>query len=113
MLFQNAIYGTCSGNRVFRGEESNLAPKLSGYWVSNATAEYNGAKYFTLSGKADNIFDASHHRFGVYGVANEVLGPPFNDGRFVSPGVRTGGGRLRLKLQREVVTKKSGNKKPA
>jgi iron complex outermembrane recepter protein len=92
------INGTYSGNRVFRGDEANLTPKLSGYWLFNATAEYKVTKNFTLFGKVDNIFDTNYNSFGVYGVANVTL-PGFDDGRFVSPGAPRGGWvGLRLSL---------------
>lgn len=84
------INGTYSGNRVFRGDEANLTPKLSGYWLFNATAEYKFTDNFSLFGKLDNIFDTNYNSFGVFGVANEVL-PGFNDGRFVSPGAPRAG----------------------
>jgi len=80
------INGTYSGNLVFRGDEANLTPKLSGYWVFNATADYKVTDYLTIFGKVDNIFDAQYNTFGVFGVASEILGKQFNDGRFVSPG---------------------------
>jgi outer membrane receptor protein involved in Fe transport len=93
------INGTYSGNRVFRGDEANLTPKLSGYWLFNATAEYKVTKNLTLFGKADNIFDTDYNSFGVYGVAREVLGNSFTDGRFVSPGApRAGWIGVRLNL---------------
>lgn len=85
------VNSTYSGNRVFRGDEANLTPKLSGYWLFNATAEYKVTKNFTLFGKVDNIFDTHYNTFGVYGVASEILGDSFNDGRFVSPGAPRGG----------------------
>jgi iron complex outermembrane recepter protein len=92
------INGTYSGNRVFRGDEANLTPKLSGYWLFNATAEYKFTKNFSLFGKLDNIFDTHYNSFGVFGVANEVL-PGFNDGRFVSPGApRAGWIGIRLSM---------------
>jgi iron complex outermembrane recepter protein len=85
------INGTFSGNRVFRGDEANLTSPLSGYWLFNATAEYKITKNFAIFGKVDNIFDVEYNTFGVYGVANEVLGDAFNDGRFVSPGAPCAG----------------------
>jgi iron complex outermembrane recepter protein len=92
------INGTYSGNRVFRGDEANLTPKLSGYWLFNATAEFKFTDNFSLFGKLDNIFDTNYNSFGVFGVANEVL-PGFNDGRFVSPGApRAGWIGLRLNM---------------
>jgi iron complex outermembrane recepter protein len=93
------INGTYSGNRVFRGDEANLTPKISGYWVFNATAEYKLTNNFALFGKIDNIFDTHYNTFGVYGVASEVLGNQFNDGRFVSPGApRAGWVGIRLSM---------------
>jgi iron complex outermembrane recepter protein len=92
------INGTYSGNRAFRGDEANLTPKLSGYWLFNATAEYKFTDNFSLFGKLDNIFDTNYNSFGVFGVANEVL-PGFNDGRFVSPGApRAGWIGIRLSM---------------
>jgi iron complex outermembrane recepter protein len=94
-----SINGNYSGNRVFRGDEANLTAKLSGYWLFNATAEYTITKHFTLFGKIDNIFDTHYNTFGVFGVADELLGPAFNDGRFVSPGApRAGWIGLRLSI---------------
>jgi len=85
------IDGIYSGDQYFRGDEANNNNKLSGYWLFNATAEYKVTKYFALFGKVNNIFDTNYNSFGVYGNASEVLGPEFNDGRFVSPGAPRGG----------------------
>ena len=93
------INGTYSGNRAFRGDEANLTPKLGGYWLFNATAEYRFNKHFALFGKVDNIFDTHYNTFGVYGHAEEVLGDNYNDGRFISPGApRAGWIGIRLNL---------------
>jgi iron complex outermembrane recepter protein len=89
--FSLGINGTYSGNRAFRGDEANLTPKLGGYWLFNATAEYRFNKHFTLFGKLDNLFDTHYNTFGVYGQAQEVLGPTYSDGRFVSPGAPRAG----------------------
>lgn len=94
-----AINGIYSGNRPFRGDEANLTPNLSGYWLFNATAEYMVTENFTVFGKLDNIFDAHYNSFGLYGNPSEVLGDNFNDGRFVSPGApRAGWVGIRLSL---------------
>jgi len=85
------IDGLYSGDQYFRGDEANNNDKLSGYWVFNATAEYKVTKYFSLFGKINNIFDKDYNSFGVYGNASGILGPDFNDGRFVSPGAPRGG----------------------
>lgn len=85
------INGTYSGNRAFRGDEANLTPKLSGYWLFNATAEYKVTDNFTIFGKVDNLFDVHYNSFGLYGNPAEVLGDAFNDHRFVSPGAPRAG----------------------
>ncbi len=93
------INGTYSGNRAFRGDEANLTPNLSGYWLFNATAEYKLTQNFSIFGKLDNIFDVHYNSFGVYGNPTEVLGDAFDDGRFVSPGApRAGWIGIRLSL---------------
>jgi iron complex outermembrane recepter protein len=85
------INGTYSGNRAFRGDEANITPKLSGYWLFNATAEYKVTDNFTVFGKVDNLFDVRYNSFGLYGNPTEVLGGAFNDHRFVSPGAPRAG----------------------
>jgi len=85
------INGLYSGDLFFRGDEANLTPRLSGYWLFGAIAEYKVTKNFALFGKLDNIFDAHYNSFGVYGNATEVLGDSFNNGRFVSPGAPRAG----------------------
>jgi outer membrane receptor protein involved in Fe transport len=91
--------GTYSGNRPFRGDEANLTPNLSGYWLFNATAEYKVTKNFTVFGKLDNIFDVHYNSFGLYGNPSEVLGDAFDDNRFVSPGApRAGWVGIRLSI---------------
>jgi iron complex outermembrane recepter protein len=93
------INGNYSGNRPFRGDEANMTPNLSGYWLFNATAEYKVTKNFALFGKLDNIFDVHYNTFGLYGNPSEVLGGAFDDGRFVSPGApRAGWVGIRLSM---------------
>jgi outer membrane receptor protein involved in Fe transport len=92
--------GLYSGDKVFRGDEANNNPKLAGYWLFNARAEYQVNKHFTLFGKIDNIFDHHYSTFGIYGDATGVPGN-FGTGndRFVSPGMpRAGWIGVRLSL---------------
>jgi outer membrane receptor protein involved in Fe transport len=94
------IDGLYSGDKVFRGDEANNNPKLAGYWLFNARAEYKITKNFALFGKIDNIFDNHYSSFGVYGDASSVPGD-FGTGndRFVSPGMpRAGWIGVRLSL---------------
>ncbi|MBF6647226.1 TonB-dependent receptor [Methylobacter sp. BlB1] len=89
--FSLGIDGLYSGDQFFRGDEANTTPKLAGYWLFNAKAEYKINKHLALFGKVDNIFDKDYASFGVYGQADEVLGDAFNSGRFVSPGAPRAG----------------------
>jgi outer membrane receptor protein involved in Fe transport len=94
------IDGQYSGDKVFRGDEANNNPKLAGYWLFNARAEYKVTKNFALFGKIDNVFDNKYSSFGVYGDATGVPGS-FGTGndRFVSPGMpRAGWIGVRLSL---------------
>ncbi|MBK8816371.1 MAG: TonB-dependent receptor [Methylococcaceae bacterium] len=94
------VNGTYSGNRAFRGDEANITPTLSGYWLFNATAEYKVTDHFSVFGKVDNLFDVHYNSFGLYGNPTEVLGVAFDDDhRFVSPGApRAGWIGIRLKM---------------
>jgi outer membrane receptor protein involved in Fe transport len=80
-----------SGDQFFRGDEANVTDPLGGYWVFNARAEYRFNEHIALFGRVNNIFDRDYKTFGVYGVADEVLGDNFDDGRFVSPGAPRAG----------------------
>ncbi len=86
-----ALDGLYSGDQFFRGDEANVTPRLQGYWLFNARAEYKFNKHFAVFGKLDNLFDNHYNSFGVYGQADEVLGPAFTDRRFVSPGAPRAG----------------------
>jgi iron complex outermembrane recepter protein len=93
------IDGIYSGDQYFRGDEANDHKKLSGYWVFNTTAEYKFNKHFSFFGKLNNIFNTKYNTFGAYGEAEEVLGPAFDDVRFVSPGApRAGWLGIRLSM---------------
>ncbi len=85
------VNGLYNGEQVFRGDEANVGPLLSDYFVFNSTAEYKFNKHFSVFGKLDNVFNANYNSFGVYGNASEVLGNKYNDGRFVSPGAPRAG----------------------
>ncbi|MFW5442991.1 MAG: TonB-dependent receptor [Methylococcaceae bacterium] len=88
-----------SGEQYYRGDEANLTDPLGGYWVFNASTELKFNEHLTIFAKVDNIFDRDYKTFGVYGEADEVLGPEFDDGRFVSPAApRAGWIGVRLTL---------------
>lgn len=88
-----------STSRVFRGDEANLDAKLGGFAVFNLRGEYRVHKNISLFGRIDNIFDRQYKNFGLYGDAGDVLGPDYNDRRFVGVGApRAGWVGIRLSL---------------
>ncbi len=94
-----AIDAQYSGDQFYRGDEANLTDPLGGYWVFNARTELKINGNVTFFAKLDNIFDRDYKTFGVYGVADEVLGSAFDDGRFVSPAApRAGWVGIRLSI---------------
>ncbi|MCF6251619.1 MAG: TonB-dependent receptor [Methylococcaceae bacterium] len=94
-----AIDAQYSGDQFYRGDEANLTDPLGGYWVFNARTELKINENVTFFAKLDNIFDRDYKTFGVYGVADEVLGSAFDDGRFVSPAApRAGWVGIRLSI---------------
>ncbi len=94
-----AIDALYSGDQFYRGDEANLTDPLGGYWVFNARTELKINGNVTFFAKLDNIFDRDYKTFGVYGVADEVLGSAFDDGRFVSPAApRAGWVGIRLSI---------------
>lgn len=75
-----------SSNQYFRGDEGNLTEPLPSYTVVNAGAEWQLSPNLTLFTQIENVFDRNYATFGLFGAGNEVLGPGFDDPRFVSPG---------------------------
>jgi len=75
-----------SSSIVMRGDEANLDREISGYTLVGLRAEYGATKQLRLFAKVENLFDAEYESFGVYGVADEVLGNTVDDTRFLSPG---------------------------
>lgn len=84
-----------TSNRYLRGDEANLQAPIKGFAIVNASASYRlGA--VELFGRLENLFDADHESFGLYGEADEL---GFDDPRFLSPGApRTVMVGLRVKL---------------
>jgi outer membrane receptor protein involved in Fe transport len=75
-----------NGSQYFRGDEANLNDPVSGYVIFNLRGELRYNDWIALYGRVDNLFDRRYATFGLYGEADQVLGPAFDDPRFVSPG---------------------------
>lgn len=80
-----------NSSQYFRGDEANLNDRLGGYAVFHLRTEYRMNQHLTLFGKVDNLFDRRFKNFGLFGEADEVLGPAFDDPRFVGAGAPRAG----------------------
>lgn len=80
-----------NSGQFFRGDEANLNKPLDSYAVFGLRAEYRYNQHFAIFGRLDNLFDRRYQNFGLYGEADDVLGPSFNDPRFVGIGAPRAG----------------------
>jgi iron complex outermembrane recepter protein len=71
--------------QFLRGDEANLAPRLSGFVVTDAHARHRIGRRVSIVAQVHNLFDRRFHTFGILGDAS-LLGPAFDRGRFYSPG---------------------------
>lgn len=69
----------------FRGDEGNAGPRVEGYAMLNARAEYRFERANVFL-NINNLLDTDYETFGLFGEADEVLGDAFEDNRFLSPG---------------------------
>lgn len=75
-----------NSSQFFRGDEANLNDPVAGYVIFNLRGELRYNDRIAIFGRVDNLFDKRYSNFGLYGEADQVLGPAFDDPRFVSPG---------------------------
>ncbi len=93
------VDGLYNGAQYLRGDEANSTSQLAGYWLFNLRTEIKLDPHFTIFARVNNLFDHKYNSFGVYGNASDLLGPEYNDGRFVSPGApRAGWVGIRLSI---------------
>jgi iron complex outermembrane receptor protein len=93
-IFKGFVFGAnmvYNSNQYFRGDEANLNKPVPEYAVFNLQAEYRYNEHFAIFGRFDNIFDKRYQTFGLYGEADEVLGPQYNDPRFIGVGAPRAG----------------------
>jgi len=72
--------------QYLRGDEPNRLPMLPGTLLLDARASQRLARALAVFVVVSNVFDARPATFGVLGNASEVLGPAFDNPRFVGPG---------------------------
>jgi iron complex outermembrane recepter protein len=75
-----------SSGAFFRGDEGNLLDELDGYSVLGVRAEYRLGEHASVFASIDNLLDEEYETFGLFGQADEVLGPQFDEPYFVGPG---------------------------
>ncbi len=75
-----------SSPRFLRGDEANLDRPLPGFVVVDATGRWALPRGVALVGRVSNLLARRYATFGAYGEPAEVLGPGFDDPRFLVPG---------------------------
>ena len=80
-----------SSGAHFRGDEGNLLDELDGYSVVGVRAEYRFGERASVFASIDNLLDEEYETFGLFGEADEVLGPEFDEPYFVGPGAPRAG----------------------
>ncbi|HEX7838188.1 MAG TPA: TonB-dependent receptor [Kofleriaceae bacterium] len=73
-------------SQYLRGDEANLLAPVPGYVVVNARVAYRVWSHASVFVLANNLFDARDSTFGVLGDATGVLGPTYDNPRFLGPG---------------------------
>jgi iron complex outermembrane recepter protein len=79
-----------NSGRFLRGDEANLLDETNDFAVVNLRGEFNLSDRVSLFAKVENLFDTEYETFGLLGEADEILGPDFDDPRFLGPGPARG-----------------------
>lgn len=88
-----------NSGQFLRGDEANLLDETDNYAVINLRGEYELNEHLMVFAKVENLLDAEYETFGLLGEPDEILGPAFDDPRFLGPGAERGvwiGVRLKL-----------------
>jgi iron complex outermembrane recepter protein len=80
-----------NSGQFLRGDEANLLDTLDGYAIVNLRGEYRINQHLSAFALIENLFDTDYETFGLLGEPQAVLGPAFDDPRFLSPGAPIGG----------------------
>jgi iron complex outermembrane receptor protein len=68
------------------GDESNLNPKLPGYWVANLHTNYKVSRQVEVFGMVRNVFDKRYYTAGTFFETDAIPFLNLSDPRTVSPG---------------------------
>jgi len=77
--------------QYLRGDEANLNKPIGGFVIVNLLAEYRYNEHFSVFAGSFKKFNRNYQTFGNFGEADEVLGPAYNNPRFVGPGAPQAG----------------------
>ncbi|MBI4006801.1 MAG: TonB-dependent receptor [Gammaproteobacteria bacterium] len=80
-----------NSNQYLRGDEANLLDTIDGYAVVNIRGSYQYNQYVSFFARINNLLDSDYETFGLLGDPEEVLGPAFDDPRFLAPGAPISG----------------------
>jgi len=80
-----------NSGQYLRGDEANLLDTIDGYAVVNLRGNYQISNRFSVFARINNLFDTDYETFGLLGEPDEVLGPAFDDPRFLGPGAPISG----------------------
>lgn len=80
-----------ASGQYLRGDEANLLDTIDGYATVNVRGEYRINQHLALFAAVENLFDTNYETFGLLGERDEVLGPAFDDPRFLGPGAPIAG----------------------
>ncbi len=72
-------------SQFLRGDESNLNPKLPGYWVVNLHTTYQVSKHVEVFGVVRNLFNRRYATFGTFFETDEIPFLGLTDPRTLSP----------------------------
>ncbi len=79
-----------NSGQFLRGDEANLLDETDDYAIVYLHGEYKINDYMTVFAKVENLFDVEYETFGLLGEPAEILGPAFDDPRFLGPGPERG-----------------------
>lgn len=79
-----------NSGRFLRGDEANLLDETDDFAVVNLRGEYKINDTVSIFAKLENLFDTEYETFGLLGEPDEILGPEFDDPRFLGPGPERG-----------------------
>jgi outer membrane receptor protein involved in Fe transport len=73
-------------DQYLRGDEANRLEAVDGYATLALRAEWSATAWLRFHARVENVLDSEYETFGALGEPESVLGPAFDDPRFLSPG---------------------------